>query len=81
MGTDAWSLDRPYPLIGGEWRDPSLLWPAHYAGAEHAYCHLEKLTNLAALPAVGATLLCMPIKVEGGSGAWVRAVGLVPLDT
>jgi kynurenine formamidase len=84
MGTDAWSLDRPYPLIGGEWRekrDPSLLWPAHYAGAEHAYCHLEKLTNLAELPAVGATLLCMPIKVEGGSGAWVRAVGLVPLDT
>ena len=83
MGTDAWSLDRPYPVIGAEWRekrDPSLLWPAHYAGAERAYCHLEKLTNLAALPAVGATLLCMPIKVEGGSGAWVRAVGLVPLD-
>ena len=84
MGTDAWSLDRPYPLIGAEWRekqDPSLLWPAHYAGAERAYCHLEKLANLAALPAVGATLLCMPIKVEGASGAWVRAVGLVPLET
>lgn len=83
MGTDAWSLDRPYPLIGAEWRekrDPSLLWPAHYAGAERAYCHLEKLTNLAALPAVGATLICMPIKVEAASGAWVRAVGLVPLE-
>lgn len=83
MGTDAWSLDRPYPLIGAEWRerrDPSLLWPAHYAGAERAYCHIEKLTNLAALPAVGATLLCTPIKVEAASGAWVRAVGLVPLD-
>ena len=83
MGTDAWSLDRPYPSIGAEWRekqDSSLLWPAHYAGAERAYCHLEKLANLAALPAVGATVLCMPIRVEGGSGAWVRAVGLVPLD-
>ena len=83
MGTDAWSLDRPYPTIGSEWRekqDPSLLWPAHYAGVERAYCHLEKLANLAALPAVGAAMLCMPIKVEGGSGAWVRAVGLVPLD-
>ena len=83
MGTDAWSLDRPYPLIGGEWRekgDPSLLWPAHYAGAEYAYCHLEKLANLAALPPVGSTILCMPVKVEGGSGAWVRAVGLVPLE-
>ena len=83
MGTDAWSLDRPYPSIGAEWRekqDPSLLWPAHYAGAERSYCHLEKLANLAALPTVGATILCMPVKVEGGSGAWVRAVGLVPLD-
>ena len=83
MGTDAWSLDRPYPMIGAEWRekrDPSLLWPAHYAGAERAYCHLEKLANLGALPPVGATLICMPIKVGGGSGAWVRAVGLVPLE-
>ena len=82
MGTDAWSLDRPYPSIGAEWRekqDPSLLWPAHYAGAERAYCHIEKLTNLAALPPVGATLLCMPIKVWAASGAWTRAVGLVSL--
>lgn len=82
MGTDAWSMDRPYPSIGAEWRekqDPSLLWPAHYAGAERAYCHIEKLTNLAALPPVGSTLLCMPIRVAAASGAWVRAVGLVPL--
>jgi kynurenine formamidase len=82
MGTDAWSLDRPYPLIGAEWkerRDPSLLWPAHFAGIEREYCHIEKLANLRELPEVGATLLCFPIKVERGSGAWVRAVGLVPL--
>lgn len=81
MGTDAWSLDRPYPLIGREWRergDPSLLWPAHYAGMEREYWHLEKLANLSELPAVGATLICLPIKVEAASGAWVRAVGIVP---
>lgn len=84
MGTDAWSLDRPYPLIGAEWRsrrDPSLLWPAHYAGMERRYYHLEKLANLGELPPVGATLLCMPVKVEGGSGAWVRAVGLVQAES
>lgn len=84
MGTDAWSLDRPYPLIGAEWRerrDASLLWPAHYAGIEREYWHLEKLANLGALPAVGATLLALPIKVEAASGAWVRAAALVPADT
>lgn len=81
MGTDAWSLDRPYPKIGAEWRDEensSLLWPAHYAGIEREYWHLEKLANLAELPATGATLLSLPIKVEAASGAWVRAAGLVP---
>lgn len=84
MGTDAWSLDRPYPVIGAEWRekrDASLLWPAHYAGIERSYWHLEKLTNLGALPVVGATLLALPIKVEAASGAWVRAVALVPVQT
>lgn len=83
MGTDAWSLDRPYPLIGSEWRekrDPSLLWPAHYAGIERSYWHLEKLANLAELPVLGATLMALPVKVEGASGAWVRAAGLVPVE-
>ena len=78
-----WSLDRPYPLIGGEWkrrRDPSLLWPAHFAGIEREYCQIEKLTHLSELPAVAATLLCMPVKVEGASGVRVRAVGHGPLD-
>ncbi len=31
-------------------------------------------------PAVGATLLALPIKVEAASGAWVRASALVPAD-
>jgi kynurenine formamidase len=81
VGTDAWSLDRPYPLIGGEWRsrkDPSLLWPAHFAGIDCRYCHLEKLTNLAEMPAVGALIACFPVRIERGSGAWVRAVGILP---
>lgn len=83
LGTDAWSLDRPYPLIRAEWRerrDASLLWPAHYAGIERKYWHLEKLANLGMLPAVGATLLALPIKVEAASGAWVRVAALVPAD-
>jgi kynurenine formamidase len=81
IGTDAWSLDRPYPRIGAEWaerRDPTRLWPAHFAGTERPYCQIEKLARLDALPPTGATVLCLPIKVAGGSGAWARAVALVP---
>ncbi|MGH7782872.1 MAG: cyclase family protein [Candidatus Binatia bacterium] len=83
IGTDAWSLDRPYPLIGSEWttlQDPKRLWPAHFAGIKRRYSQIEKLTNLAALPPVGATVLCFPIKLKRGSGAWSRVVGLVPAD-
>ncbi len=83
IGTDAWSLDRPYPLIGGEWetvQDPTRLWPAHFAGIKRRYSQIEKLTNLEALPAIGSTILCFPIKVERGSGGWSRVVALIPED-
>jgi kynurenine formamidase len=81
IGTDAWSLDRPYPLIGEEWRerrDPAALWPAHFAGRERPYVQLEKLAHLEDVPPVGATVVAFPVKVQGGSGAWTRAVALVP---
>ncbi|MHA6794000.1 cyclase family protein [Pseudonocardia bannensis] len=81
IGTDAWSLDRPYPRIGEEWRgtrDPERLWPAHFAGADRRYCQVEKLTRLDEVPPTGATIVCLPIKVAAGSGAWVRATALVP---
>lgn len=83
IGTDAWSLDRPYPLIAEEWatqQDPRRLWSAHFAGIKRRYSQIEKLTNLQQLPAVGSTILCLPIKLKGGSGAWSRVIGLVPVD-
>jgi kynurenine formamidase len=39
---------------------------------------LENLTNLDQLPAVGATVIALPMKIEGGSGGPVRAIALVP---
>ncbi|WP_289501385.1 cyclase family protein [Gloeocapsopsis sp. IPPAS B-1203] len=81
IGTDAWSLDRPYPIIGNEWaifQDSKRLWSAHFAGIKRKYSQIEKLTNLSQLPPVGSTILCFPIKVKGGSGAWSRVIGLVP---
>jgi kynurenine formamidase len=38
----------------------------------------ENLTNLDQLPAVGATVIALPMKIEGGSGGPLRAVALVP---
>ena len=39
---------------------------------------LENLTGLDALPARGATLIALPMKIAGGSGGPLRAVALVP---
>lgn len=39
---------------------------------------LENLTNLRQLPATGAMILALPMKIEGGSGGPLRAVALLP---
>lgn len=39
---------------------------------------LENLTNLDQLPATGAWVIALPIKIEGGSGGPVRAIALIP---
>lgn len=39
---------------------------------------LENLTNLDRLPARGATVIALPMKIAGGSGAPLRAIALVP---
>jgi kynurenine formamidase len=38
----------------------------------------ENLTNLDRVPARGATVIALPMKIEGGSGGPLRAVALVP---
>ena len=38
----------------------------------------ENLTNLDQLPPTGAWLIALPMKVAGGSGGPLRAVGVVP---
>ena len=79
-GTDAWSWDRPLPLVAEEFartKDKSILWEGHFAGIDQGYCHIEKLTNLEQLPATGFRLACFPIKIQGGSAGWVRPVAIV----
>ncbi len=80
VGTDAWSWDRPLGMIASEFRetgDASIIWEGHFVGIEKGYCHIEKLTNLALLPAVGFTFFCFPVKIKGASAGWIRAVAMV----
>ncbi|MGE0405978.1 MAG: cyclase family protein [Candidatus Korobacteraceae bacterium] len=39
---------------------------------------LENVANIDRLPAKGATLIALPMKIEGGSGAPVRIIAIVP---
>lgn len=79
-GTDAWSWDAPLAAQMAkikETGDYSLFWEGHKAGAEQAYCHIEKLTNLEKLPSKGFEIMALPIKVANGSAGWCRAVGII----
>ncbi len=52
--------------------------PVHRTAAARNVGGLENLTNLDALPAIGATVLALPMKIERGSGGPVRVIALVP---
>ena len=80
VGTDAWSWDAPFTftkkrIADGESAD--LIWEGHRAGREIGYSHLEKLSNLEALPAKGFEIVCFPVKVHQGSAGWTRAVAIL----
>ena len=79
-GTDAWSWDRPLPLVAEEFQkthDKSIIWEGHFAGIDRGYCHIEKLKNLDLLPNDGFRVACFPIKIEGASAGWVRPVAIL----
>lgn len=81
-GTDGWSWDAPFVYTRSRYlesRDSSVIWEGHKAGREIGYCHLEKLHNLEALPPVGFTIACFPVKIRAASAGWTRAVAI--LDT
>ncbi len=70
LGVDTASIDY------GASRD----FPVHRIAAAHDVGGLENLTGLTQLPPAGFTILALPMKIEGGSGAPVRTVALVPRD-
>jgi kynurenine formamidase len=52
----------------------------HRVAAEKNVYGLENLTNLDQLPATGAILIALPMKIAGGSGGPVRVIALIPGD-
>ena len=68
VGIDTASLDR----------GQSTTFETHRILAAAGIPGFENLTNLDRLPARGAVLLALPMKVGGGSGGPLRAVALVP---
>jgi kynurenine formamidase len=56
---------------------PSTDFAVHQIAAAANVPGLENLTNLNQLPATGAIVIALPVKIEGGSGGPVRVVALV----
>jgi kynurenine formamidase len=81
IGIDAYTLDRPFADMAADYRrtgDGRYVWPAHFAGIEREYCQIEKLANLDRLPRPhGFLVSCLPVKIQGASAGWCRAVALV----
>lgn len=75
IGMDGYGLDRK--LTPEE--DLKDLFQAHFVGREKEYCQIEQLANLDKIPKpYGFKVAVFPIKIEGASAGWVRAVALVP---
>ena len=81
VGIDAWSWDRPLPLLAKEFQetgDPAVIWEAHFAGIEKGYCHMEKMAHLDKIgQPSGFKVACFPVKIKAASAGWTRAVAII----
>ncbi|MBA4019265.1 MAG: cyclase [Pirellula sp.] len=81
MGIDAWGWDAPLKRQAAEALSTGrndVFWAAHFVGVDKEYCQIERLANLAALPAKGFTICAFPLKVKRGSAGPARVVALLP---
>src|ERR1022692_3409850 len=67
LGIDTMSIDP----------GPSKNFPVHQFTAKESVYQLENVANLGLVPAVGATIVVAPIKLENGSGGPARLLALV----
>jgi len=81
IGIDAWTVDRPVSGMVESFKatgDNKHLWPSHMYGRKKEYLQIEKMANLDQLPKpFGFILSAFPVKFEGGSAGWTRAVAII----
>jgi len=80
MGIDQWGWDLPLKHMAEKAKanqNDKLFWEGHLVGIDHEYCHMEQLTNLAALPAHGFKVAVFPLKIKGASAAPARVVAIL----
>lgn len=80
MGIDAWGWDRSLGAMIDDLKagNKEQFWESHYLGKEIEYCHMERLCNLDKIPVpYGFKVAAFPIKIEGASAGWVRAVAIL----
>lgn len=80
VGIDAWGWDIPHDVMIEMLKKgkKGKFWESHYLGKEMEYCHMERLANLDKIPKpFGFKVAAFPTKIEGASGAWVRAVAIL----
>jgi len=79
VGIDAGCWDRPPEIMINELKQgiKGKYMEAHLAAGERGMCIIEWLTNLDILPPYGFRVCVFPIKIEGGSAGWVRAVAFI----
>ena len=80
VGCDAETLDGPVvPMVEAlRAGNKDKFYPIHYLGREREFCLISKMDLGSLSRAHGFKIVAFPIKLEGCSGAWTRAVALVP---
>mgnify|MGYP001157055211 FL=1 len=78
-GTDGWSWDAPFVHTAKKYadtKDAGLIWEGHRAGMHEGYSHIEKLSNLSALPSHGFMISAFPFKIKNASAGFTRVVAI-----
>jgi kynurenine formamidase len=78
-GTDSFTLDISIDIMSQKLKtgDHAAYFPVHKGSIVRESGHAEKLYNLKKLPPFGFKVAMFPIKIEGGAGAWTRAVAIL----
>ncbi len=81
FGVDTMGIDRPYRFMLKEFldsRDPAKFYPAHFYGRKREFIHIERLSNLGALPSASSfKVICFPVRIRKTGAAWARVVAVV----